>query len=60
MAGHGEPINYSERPLHYSQAAKLMGHTTRVHLKYYSAWVNDQELEQATERFNQAVESVAL
>ncbi len=51
---------YSERPLHYSQAAKLMGHTTRVHLKYYSAWVNDQELEQATERFNQAVESVAL
>ena len=37
-----------------------MGHTTRVHLKYYSAWVNDQELEQATERFNQAVESVAI
>ena len=46
---------YSTKPLHYSQAKELMGHSTQVHLTYYSSWVNDAELEMATDRFNEAV-----
>ncbi|WP_049749505.1 hypothetical protein [Synechococcus sp. CC9605] len=32
----------SEKQLHYSQASALLGHTTRVHLDYYSSWVSEE------------------
>ena len=50
----------SEKQLHYSQAAALMGHATRVHLDYYSSWVNDEELEKAVEAYNLNLKDVAL
>ena len=50
----------SEKQLHYSQAAALMGHATRVHLDYYSSWVNDEELEKAVEAYNLNIKDVAL
>ena len=52
---------YSSRPLHYSQAAKLMGNSTKVFLQHYSSWVDRKELEFATDSFNAAIhENVAL
>ena len=50
----------SDKQLHYSQAAALMGHATRVHLDYYSSWVNDEELEKAVEAYNLNIKDVAL
>ena len=50
----------SEKQLHYSQASALLGHTTRVHLDYYSSWVSEDELEKAVEEYNQNIKSVAL
>ena len=49
----------SEKQLHYSQAAALMGHTTRVHLDYYSSWANEEELEKAVEEYNLNLKGVA-
>ncbi|QNI62844.1 site-specific integrase [Synechococcus sp. TAK9802] len=49
----------SEKQLHYSQASALLGHTTRVHLDYYSSWVSEDELEKAVEEYNQNLKSVA-
>ena len=50
----------SEKQLHYSQASALLGHTTRVHLDYYSSWVSEDELEKAVEEYNLNLKSVAL
>ena len=50
----------SEKQLHYSQASALLGHTTRVHLDYYSSWVSEDELEKAVEEYNKNIKSVAL
>ena len=49
----------SEKQLHYSQASALLGHTTRVHLDYYSSWVSEDELEKAVEEYNLNLKSVA-
>ena len=49
----------SEKQLHYSQAAALLGHTTRVHLDYYSSWVSEDELEKAVEAYNLNLKDVA-
>ena len=49
----------SEKQLHYSQASALLGHTTRVHLDYYSSWVSEDEPEKAVEEYNQNLKSVA-
>ena len=49
----------SEKQLHYSQASALLGHTTRVHLDYYSSWVSEDELEKAGEEYNSNLKSVA-
>ena len=43
-----------------SQASALLGHTTRVHLDYYSSWVSEDELEKAVEEYNQNLKGVAL
>jgi integrase len=48
---------YSNRPLHYSQAAAFMGHSVETHLKYYSSWVNRKELEEAGKKYNEALQS---
>ena len=37
-----------------------MAHVTRVHLDYYSSWVNDEELEKAVEAYNLNLKDVAL
>jgi integrase len=49
----------SDKQLHYSQAAALMGHATRVHLDYYSSWVSEDELAKAVEEYNLNLKSVA-
>ena len=49
----------SEKQLHYSQASALLGHTTRVHLDYYSSWVSEDELEKAVEEYNLNLKGVA-
>ena len=49
----------SEKQLHYSQASALLGHTTRIHLDYYSSWVSEDELEKAVEAYNLNLKDVA-
>ena len=49
----------SKAPYSVTDASALMGHDPSTHLKYYSRWVDEAQLEEATAKFKAGQEVAA-